>query len=256
MKILKSLSKRLDLKLTSKSKYKKLLLDSRSAQDFSFVKAIDPQHRSQCIDNLEHSSSQFRQDLFVLSQLGFKNNGYFVEFGATDGICISNTYLLEKRFGWNGILAEPAAVWHDALAKNRKSHIETKCVWSESGAKLRFNETELSELSTLDDFSGDDSNKSRRQMGRRYDVETISLVDLLDKYNAPTLIDYLSVDTEGSEFDILKAFDFDKYRFGVITCEHNYTNRRKKVFDLLIANGYERKFEEFSNVDDWYVYRG
>jgi hypothetical protein len=49
---------------------------------------------------LEKSKSETRQDLFVLEQLNFKRGGFFVEFGATNGIDISNTYLLEKEFGW------------------------------------------------------------------------------------------------------------------------------------------------------------
>ena len=62
------------------------------------------------------------------------------------------------------------------------------------------------------------------------------------KYNAPKNIDYLSIDTEGSEYEILKTFDFDKYNSKVITCEHNYTPARNKIYSLLSANGYQRKF--------------
>ena len=76
---------------------------------------------------------------------------------------------------------------------------------------------------------------------------------MLDKYNAPREIDYLSIDTEGSEFDILSHFDFNKYQFRVITCEHNFAPQREEIFSLLTRNGYLRKFENISNVDDWYV---
>ena len=73
------------------------------------------------------------------------------------------------------------------------------------------------------------------------------------KYNAPKKIDYLSVDTEGSEFDILSAFDFNEYRFNCITIEHNFTENREKLKFLLEQNGYKRVFEYLSKWDDWYI---
>ncbi|WP_199925172.1 FkbM family methyltransferase [Neorhizobium sp. SOG26] len=76
---------------------------------------------------------------------------------------------------------------------------------------------------------------------------------MLRKYGAPRQIDYLSIDTEGSEFDILQAFDFGEYEFGIITCEHNYTPQREKIHDLLVANGYVRVWEKVSRFDDWYI---
>ena len=51
--------------------------------------------------------SQIYQDIFVLYTLNWKRNGFFVEFGATNGFDLSNSYLLEKDFGWKGILCEP-----------------------------------------------------------------------------------------------------------------------------------------------------
>ena len=195
------------------------------------------------------SLSQYKQDLFVLSELEFKKNGYFVEFGATNGKDISNTFLLEKIFNWKGILAEPAKQWHTELLKNRNCDIEKDCVWSDSNIKLEF--VELGVLSTLGKFQ--DSDNHNRSNSRKYLVNTISLNDLLKKYDAPSKIDYLSIDTEGSEFDILKSLDFDKYKIKIITVEHNHTNQRDKIFKLLSKNGYKRVFTEVSYCDDWYV---
>ena len=90
-------------------------------------------------------------------------------------------------------------------------------------------------------------------MGSRYDVATVSLMDLLAEHGAPAEIYYLSIDTEGSEFDILESFDFGRYDIRVITCEHNFTPMRRRVHALLSGKGYVCKFETVSEFDDWYV---
>lgn len=198
------------------------------------------------------SKAQLQQDLFVLMYLNFKQKGYFVEFGATNGISLSNTWLLENKFGWSGILAEPAHIWHEALLKNRKSTVEKRCVWISTGEKLQFREAES--ISTLQGFGEDDAHATLRKKGKVYEVETISLLDLLKESKAPKLIDYLSIDTEGSEFEILEAFDFKQYSFRVISVEHNYTSMRDQIFELLTKNGYQRIHPEISLFDDWYVY--
>lgn len=199
------------------------------------------------------SESQLGQDLFVLAQLDLKNNGYFVEFGAANGKALSNTYLLEKRFDWKGIIAEPARVWHKEIQENRSCHFEKDCVWTNSMSVFDFNETDTAELSTIDTFTKCDEHANARKSGKKYKVNTISLLDLLKKYDAPKNIDYLSIDTEGSEFEILSAFDFSQYSFEIITCEHNFTPNRQKVKSLLLANGYQQVFEKISKWDDWYV---
>ena len=76
---------------------------------------------------------------------------------------------------------------------------------------------------------------------------------LLIQNCAPSFIDYLSIDTEGSEFDILSTVDFNKFSFGIITVEHNFSANREKIYRLLTENGYRREFEVISNFDDWYV---
>ena len=211
--------------------------------------------RRQAIDALADAQSQLGQDIFVLETCGWKRGGWFVEFGATDGKTLNNTWLLEKQFGWTGILAEPARCWHKALmASGRTAKIDTACVWTRTGEVLQFHETDWQEVSTIGAFAGDDMHD--RSGAKKYDVTTISFNDLLEKHGAPAEMDYLSIDTEGSELDILTSLDFTRYRFKVITCEHNFTPRREAIHALLTSHGYVRQREDLSQFDDWYVLAG
>ncbi len=208
-----------------------------------------------CIENFEISHAQLFQDLFVLFCLRGKRKGFFVEFGATNGVGLSNSYLLEKKFNWRGILAEPGRRWHADLKKNRSASIDQRCVWRATGEKLEFKETPYGELSTILEFVDTDMNNVGRQTGDIYEVETVSLNDLLAFHNSPRQIDYLSIDTEGSEYEILKEFDFQNYTASIITVEHNYTSAREKLNSLLEANQYINVFPVLSKFDDWYLHR-
>jgi len=199
------------------------------------------------------SKAQLQQDLFVLCETSFKRGGFFVEFGATNGVDLSNTWLLENEFRWQGILAEPAKCWHSSLKSYRKAFVDTDCVWSQTDEILNFEEVKYAELSTLSRFKNDDGNRDLRRDSRNYKVRTVSLKDLLLRYAAPYQIDYLSIDTEGSEYEILSNFDFSEYKIKIITVEHNRTSSRQKIYSLLQSKGYIRKFENFSLFDDWYV---
>jgi FkbM family methyltransferase len=206
-----------------------------------------------CLANLLRSRSQFLQDLWVAYELGSRKNGYFVEFGGADGIKGSNSYFLERELGWNGIVAEPARIWQTALRANRNCCIDSRCVWTNSGETLTFNQPPIAAHSTIEAYWDSDMHADTRKDGERYPVSTVSLVDLLAYWRAPRQIDYLSIDTEGSEFDILQSFDFAAYDIRLITVEHNHTDKRQALFDLLASKGYQRRFEKLSNVDDWYI---
>lgn len=228
---------------------------TRNSKDLRFIYTLGREN-FELITLLAESRSQLRQDLFVLSETKHPINrpAYFVEFGAADGIKISNTYLLETRFSWQGILVEPGKIWESELKKNRpNAKVDTRCVWRDSNSILTFNEVDIPELSTVDKFSDKDSHSETRLRGKKYEVQTISLYDLLIEYQAPNHIDYLSIDTEGSEYEILNAFNFDVFSFGVITVEHNYTPQRDLIFALLTSHGYKRKYEEITEFEDWYV---
>ncbi|TYC56110.1 FkbM family methyltransferase [Rhodobacterales bacterium] len=206
-----------------------------------------------CLARKEWSRSQILQDLWVCFELGEKPGGYFVEFGATNGLVNSNTWLLETRFGWKGILAEPNPVWHEELKANRSANIEDLCVFSRSGETVEFLTTDDSdpELSSIAQFSEGDHFAGTRQSGGRLAIGTISLTDLLTKYDAPEVIDYISIDTEGSELDILKPFDFDRFKFRLLSVELN-PKTEPEIQQLLESQGYERVFPAFSQWDGWF----
>src|SRR5262245_61390655 len=208
-----------------------------------------------CANNMDKSHAQFFQDLLVLFLLKEKRDGYFIEFGVMDGITLSNTFLLESKYSWRGIAAEPARCWHQELRRNRTCSLDHRCVWSKSGEMLLFNETPEAEFSTIDALSKLDVHAERRKEGNRYTVETIGLRDLLRAHDAPTSIDYLSIDTEGSEYAILESFLPSHYDVRIITVEHNYTDQRSRIQSLLTSQGYNRVFEEVSAWDDWYIKR-
>jgi len=197
--------------------------------------------------------SQLLQDVAALVISDFKENGYFVEFGAADGIHHSNTYLLEKKYGWNGILAEPNRSYFKALNENRQAIISAKCVYESNNLLLDFVEAE--QLSTLTKYVNEDfmQETRKRNIKKRYKVETITLEDLLISCGAPKEIDFISIDTEGSELEILKNFPFENYSFGFICVEHNFSKNREKINCLLENKGYERICEAISEMDDWFV---
>jgi hypothetical protein len=166
------------------------------------------------------SFAQIRQDLWVLHETRHKRNGYFVEFGAADGVNLSNTCLLEREFGWRGILAEPNTVWHAALRQNRNAAI--------------------------------DGHRQSRRDHTVVEVETVALNDLLAQHDAPHDIDYISIDTEGSEFDILSAFDFERWNVTLFSVEHNATAQEQGLDRLMQRHGYERRYPGISKFDAWY----
>ncbi len=204
--------------------------------------------------------SQLYQDMFAEFIVGNESKKTFLEFGATDGIEYSNTYSLEQSFLWTGALAEPDPQWHQDLKKNRpNTSLIYDCVWINSNEKLNFLSSNEGVYSTLDKFKFSDKHsmpgntKKRMESFKRIEVNTISLNDLIKKYLNDITPSYISIDTEGSEYDILLNLDFNKYRPQIFTIEHNYTNYEKKIDDLMNLNGFRRVFKNLTFFDAWYV---
>jgi hypothetical protein len=161
-------------------------------------------------------------------------NGYFVELGANDGLRLSNTLYYEKYKNWSGILVE--CIYHKYLLclKNRPKS-KTFCNACVSFSyKEKFVEVAYSDLMTTpvnletdvpDTFANskigkafflpDDDNINDYCFG----APAITLNQLLITAKAPNLIDFLSLDTEGSEIEVLKGIDHNKFRFKYICIE-------------------------------------
>jgi FkbM family methyltransferase len=187
------------------------------------------------------SYSQLGQDLDVLKFYNNKKEGFFIEIGASDGIELSNTYLLETKYEWKGICVEPIPKKFELLCKNRpQSLCSNNAIYKESNKNIIFdianNYDLLSGISEKIDCHKKNVDSNKTQIT----VTTLSFNDLLENFNAPLFIDYLSLDTEGSEFEILNSVNLQKYTFGLIDVEHNYIEpRRSEIRNLLTSNGYE-----------------
>jgi FkbM family methyltransferase len=202
---------------------------------------------------LHKSESQFLQDVFCALALGEKEGGFFVEIGVGSGQEISNTYMLEKHYGWSGLLVEPNRSFHESIATCRTATLDKRAAASITGKTLKFQEMiGMGEHSRIANTGG---HVLKGVEIREYAVETVSLTELLNEIGAPKVVDYLSLDTEGSEIDILKGIDFSSYVFKVMTIEHNFDKATIVQFDaMLVPLGYRRVIPHISAVDAWYIH--
>ena len=192
--------------------------------------------------------SQLDQDLKCLEYFNNKKGGYFVDIGAHDGKDLSNTYRLETEYGWKGICVEPLEEEFKKCVESRPMSIcINTCIYDKNGT-VTFNEvTRGNNYSMLSGI--DDENYKCRENFIQSEKPCITLTKLLEDNNSPSVIDFLSIDTEGSELKILRSLDHDKFSFRYITCEHNYDDiKRKEVREYLESVGY--KFLSENQWDD------
>ena len=92
---------------------------------------------------MKSSYSQLKQDLNVISFFNNKSDLYFIDIGASNGITLSNTYLLEKKYNWNGICSEPLPRAYKSLINCRSVICDNHAIFSESGLSLEFSQSNL-----------------------------------------------------------------------------------------------------------------
>ncbi|ANK79368.1 MAG: hypothetical protein TEF_00130 [Rhizobiales bacterium NRL2] len=213
-----------------------------AAEDRSFAEV----YRAHARD----SRAQLLQDLVQIHLCGAKRDGYFVEIGVGNGVDFSNSYLFETALGWRGLLVEPNPDFHAAIRDCRTARLATEAAFDRSGGSVPFLKQSAGEMSGIADFT----KKRRKGSALTIDVPTIRTDELFAREGVPAFVDFLSVDTEGTEFEILSAVDFEATRFGFIAVEHNHREaRRRKVIELLESKGYRRVLDHISQFDDWFV---
>jgi len=117
-----------------------------------------------------------------------------------------------------------------------------------------FRKVDSPKLSGIVNHQQNDSWKKERNKASIDSVKCTSRAKLLENSDFGDQIDYLSVDTEGSEFEILSSIDFNRIQIGIITVEHNYNEiKRESILTLLTRHGFTRVMQNISDHDDWYI---
>lgn len=183
--------------------------------------------------------SQLGADAWILEQ--HPSPGYWLEIGCADGSHLSNTRLLEEH-GWTGLSVDPLPTNWD----NRKVRPVKEVVWDKSEDVVFTVSGELSGIKdTLNLY------KDALKCAPVVTLTSITPELLLQKYHVPKLIDFMSLDTEGSEYDILSVFPFNEYTVQYICVEHN--NEQPKldnIVQLLDKEGYI--VDRFVKWDVWF----
>lgn len=188
--------------------------------------------------------SQIGQDRFIDEFFDKKENGFFIDIGANEGVQISNTYFLEKNRNWKGICIEPLPVEFKKLSENRTSINLNVCVSDFNGeTDFTYVEGYANMLSGISDMYH--KTHKERVLGEvnhyggtihNIKVPVRTLQSILDEYNV-TEVDFCSIDTEGSEFSIVKSIDFDKTLIKVFIIENNY--KETDIEEFLKTKGYD-----------------
>ena len=173
-----------------------------------------------------------------------KEKGFFIELGAHDGLTQSNTAFLEKTRNWTGILIEPSVSNYQKCIKNREKSIVVNCACVSNEYKEEFVKGDFSENSLMSSVGG-----KRRRRGNKCNVKAKTLENILDEHLKENNIDFLSLDTEGYELNILKGLNLQKYKPSYMLIEiynFDYENILKFLneFDYeLVCNfsGYNKK---------------
>ncbi|MCF1481640.1 MULTISPECIES: FkbM family methyltransferase [Rhizobium/Agrobacterium group] len=194
--------------------------------------------------------SHIGQDRWVAEVFKGKKNGYFLDFGALDGVLTSNTYYLEKELGWSGIVVEANPTSYPAVCRNRSAITINAALWGKSRELIEMVDAHgLTSAVIHKDLDG--SKDTRAEITTRiFSVDTITPTELLRRHSTPRLIDYMSLDVEGAEIDVLNAFDFHQFNPALLTVEHSeLPDRQQAIRDIILPYGYKVVKCRY---DDWF----
>ena len=171
--------------------------------------------------------SQAGQDKIIKNHF-FQNNknGFFIEIGAYDGIIGSNCCHFEKFLNWEGIAIEASKIQYDKLKNNRKCKTVNKAI-SNKIKDVEFVEvveglTQMSGINNENNTAIEIINNNKKSKTK---ISKITTTTFEEEIKSNLEIDYLSIDIEGEELDLLKSIDFNKYTIKVISVENNVPDK-------------------------------
>lgn len=166
---------------------------------------------------LKGSYSQNQEDLVVDELLGHRKHGSYVDVGANDPKRFNNTKRLYKR-GWRGINIEPNSTLYSKLVKDRRGDINLNIAIGPQSSRMKMNKF-FPNLFTL----SEEEAQIYRRKGYRFigteEVEVRRLDEVLSQYSCDRELDFMSIDAEGFEMEVLESNDWDKFRPAVICIE-------------------------------------
>ena len=193
--------------------------------------------------------SQVGQDEWVVKMTKGKRNGYFLDIGASDGITINNSYVLEKELGWDGICVESDRELFRTLTANRSCVCVNIAIYSENTTVQFVKEPYKGIKSCIQIDSGEVVAVK----------DAITMEKLMADNDVPKYIDYISMDIEGADYEALKGFPFDRYKVGLWTIEHNaYMDNgilRNKIRGIMTEHGYKLFLDmvgDIGSLEDWF----
>lgn len=191
--------------------------------------------------------SQYNQDSYLETNFfkGYKN-GIFMDVGSHDGITINNTLYFEREHNWHGINIEPIKEVYDKLIVNRPSSININCAICNyegttdfvlnkgypemiSGIKDYYNPKHFDRLKIHIQESGGSSEIVK--------VSTRTIESICKEHNIKN-INYLSIDVEGAEFEVIKSINFDEVFIDIIGFENNYEEDSIPIIKYLNEKNY------------------
>lgn len=204
-------------------------------------------------DNSEYFG-QWKTDEVIESYFPNKRNGLCIECGAANGIKGSNTYYFEKQKDWNCLCIEPNPEHRSSLLKHRLYH--TICACSDKKGKqvltiYKVGDNDISSSITSLDPDQRLIEDHKDIINHSYDVEVdVKLLgEVIHDYTGKKKIDFISIDTEGTELKVLQGFDFGYYDVTLFVIENNYND--PEIEEFMKTKGY--KLDQRYKINDFYV---
>jgi hypothetical protein len=176
----------------------------------------------------QESFAQVKQDLIVLDLIG--PNGYFIDLAANDAKDLTNTLVLE-RHGWDGLCIEPNPIYWYGLSHRKCTVVGALIGGTKQKVKVKLRGVYGGIVGNMDNKLANRKKEPEAPAENRY---TAPISEVLQMYQVPKVIDYFSLDVEGSEYQIMKDFPFDEYRIQVLTIERP----SDELKELLQSKGY------------------
>jgi FkbM family methyltransferase len=169
--------------------------------------------------------------------------------GGNNGITHSNTYYFEKK-GWNTLVVEAQPEFVNNIKKNRKNVLNA-AVTSQAGEEIDFNVVYCNGIPWGGMSSIEIDHRLvevHKNMGfmietKKIKVPSISLHEcILNHFGDKVLIDFISIDTEGTELDVIKSIDFGKIKVRMLVIENNFDSESdNKIHEYLSNIGWKRQ---------------